>query len=395
MYFMIKTLYLLTLTTILTSCHVGRFFIYNFADTNDHKKFLVAELKATENAFHFYETENNNNFNIPEKLTYKDKNYSFEEFLEKNKTLGLLVIRNDSILYENYFKHLDQEKIHPSFSVAKSYVSALMGIAIDEGFIKNVNESITTYMPELSDDFKPITIEHVLNMRSGIHFDESYINPFGDVAKYYYGRNLNKYLGKMKIEGPPDEKFHYSSGNTQVLGRIIENAVGKPLQEYFYEKIWQPLNMEYDASWSVDSKKHNTPKAFCCLNATARDFAKFGKLYLNNGNFNGKELIPENWIEQSLDSAQARKNNFMYSYQWWRIRNFKELKNQKEEGLLIYPDQNGKKYVCSLDQAYLAKGLLGQFIYINPEKNIVIVRLGSDYGKVQWDSFFQEISRLN
>lgn len=233
-------------------------------------------------------------------------------------------------------------------------------------------------------------------MRSGIKFNESYLNPLGDAAKYYYGRNLNKYLGKLKVESPPDEKFHYSSGNTQVLGRIIENATGKSLQNYMYEKIWAPLNMEYDASWSVDSKKNNTAKAFCCLNATMRDFAKFGKLYLNNGIFEGKQIVPEDWIEQSLDQVQARKNNFIYSYQWWRSQDLFEYKNEPlKENEFIINGPNNKKYVRKLLTAYSAKGFLGQYIYINPEKNIIIVRLGSNYGNDDWEHLFYEISRLN
>ena len=139
--------------SFLTSCHVGRFFIYNFADKNDHRKFPSVEFKAKEDHFSFHDVENSTRLNTPKKFTIKDKSNSFEEFLKKSKTLGFMVIRNDSILYETYFKNLEKDKIHPSFSAAKSYVSALMGIAIEEGCIKGVDDPITTYLPELGSEF--------------------------------------------------------------------------------------------------------------------------------------------------------------------------------------------------------------------------------------------------
>ena len=380
---------------LLTSCHVGRFFIYNFADTKDHKKFSKVDFEASKTPFQFYECKNQKVV-LPQNFKHKDKNYSFDEFLIKNKTLGFLVIRNDTILYENYFKRLDKDKIHPSFSVAKSYVSAIVGIAINEGFIKNVNESITNYLPELGDDFKPITIEHLLNMRSGIRFSEGYFNPFGDVAKYYYGRNLNKYISKLEVYCQPDKKFYYSSVNTQLLALIVENATKESFQNYFYEKLWSPLGMESEATWSIDSKKNNTVKAFCCLNATARDFAKFGKLYLQKGNYGGKQIVPESWVNQSLSPSQAKKNRYMYSYQWWRSRDLFEYKNESlPENSTLVNGPNNQKYYFQLMNSYSANGFLGQYLYINPDKNIIIVRLGSKDKDAPWEKLFYDISNLN
>lgn len=360
-----STLFFLFTAMAFTSCHVGRFFIYNFAGINDHKKFPKGDIAKPEQSFHFYQADTGK-FKLPKSWTMKGKSMSFERLLEKSKTVAFLVIRNDSIYYEQYMNNYGRESIVASFSMAKSYVSALMGIAISEGYIKNVQEPIVNYIPELNKNkFGNVTIEQVLNMQSGIYFNESYINPFGDVAKYYYGTNLKKYITKLKVKNEPGKEFEYISLNTQLLGIAIENATKKPLHQYLEEKIWLPMGMEYDASWSVDNKKHGTTKAFCCLNARARDFAKFGRLYLNNGNWNGKQIVPAEWVKKSTEN-----NKTGYSYQWW-----------------LLPTETGTDYE--------AHGILGQYIYVCPEKNIIIVRLGKKEGKLYWDQLFRMIAEKN
>jgi CubicO group peptidase (beta-lactamase class C family) len=214
--------------------------------------------------------------------------------------VAFLVIRNDSILYQWYRPGRDASMIVPSFSMAKSYVSALVGIAIGEGAIKNAGEPITNYLDYLDKNkFSKITIQHLLDMQSGLHSIENYYNPFGDVAKYYYGRKLKKYTRRLKIKEEPGKNFEYISLNTQLLGLIVEKATGKSLTEYLQEKIWSQIGTEFDAGWSIDSKKYHTEKAFCCINARARDFAKFGRLYLRKGNWNGRQIVPEAWVEAS------------------------------------------------------------------------------------------------
>nr|NQU90559.1 serine hydrolase [Bacteroidota bacterium] len=215
--------------------------------------------------------------------------------------------------------------------------------------------------------FENIRLEDLLNMRSGIKFNEGYSNPFADMAKYYYGRNLNKYIGKIKIEEKPDISYNYIGVNTQLLGMALERATGKKMNVYLEEKIWKPLGMEYDASWSVDSKKHQQIKAFCCINARAKDFAKFGRLYLNHGKMNGKTILPKDWVKKSTSIINDSKDSqgHPYTYQW-RV---------KEDG------------------AIYAKGVLGQYIYIFPEKNIIIVRLGKKATDVKWPMLFEELCR--
>ncbi len=362
--------------SLFCSCHVVRFFIYNFADIRDYKKFPKIAISKQGQPFVFTAKDDKDSVKLPATITVKKREYSFQPFLDKTKTVAFIVIRNDTVLYQYYGQGYTESSIVPSFSMAKSFVSMLLGIAIDEGAIKDVHEPITKYLPELTaPGFEKITIEDLLNMRSGIRFNEGYLNPFGDVAKYYYGVNLNKYITKLKTETAPDQGFKYKSVNSQLLAMIVERAVHKHLADYMEEKVWRYLGAEYDASWSIDSKKDSEVKGFCCFNARARDFAKIGRLYLHNGNWNGKQIISEKWVKKSLDAKN--KNGGFYSYQWWHT---------------LDRNANGS---AAISGDFFADGLLDQFIYVYPEKNIVIVRLGKKEGLHAWPALMKEIARAN
>jgi CubicO group peptidase (beta-lactamase class C family) len=385
---------LFSVMLLLSSCSIARFFYWNFADINDYKKFRYLEVSKPETPFLFKKSSQGLSFDT---ISYDGTIYKFDDFFEKNKCTAFMIIKDDSILYEKYFLGRDQSSYVPSFSAAKSFVSALVGIAIEEGSIKSVQDPITDYIPELKNNderFSKITIEHLLNMRSGILFKESYFNPFGNVAKSYYGLNLLGQLKKLKIKNDPDVDFEYISENTQILAFIVERATGKKLPEYLQEKIWQPLGMEYDATWSIDSKKHKEAKAFCCLNAVARDYAKFGRLYLNGGNWNGKQIVPEAWVKKSTTIDDNSKDLF-YSYQWWHNVEYKKTDDTtglsaKEKERLI--SRLGKTYLRIPMNDFFADGLLGQFIYVYPEKNVIIVRLGKA-SKVFWPKLFNKIAK--
>ena len=353
---------LMIITSILlTSCQLGRFVFYNFADIKDHKKFQSRPLTANASSFHFQTT---NKGKFPKELN----NIPFDKYLEDNKTVAFLIIKNDTIQYEKYFKGYDKESIVPSFSMAKSVTSILIGCAIDEGLIKSVDEPITNYIPELTKNgFDKVTIKHLLQMTSGIKFNESYVNPFGDAASFYYGLNLRKEIGKIKLKTEPGKKFEYVSGNTQLLGLVLERSLKeKTITSYLQDKIWTPLEMEYDASWSIDRKKNGLEKTFCCLNARARDFAKIGRLYKNKGNWNGKQIVSQKWVEEStkLDTSEGSAN--FYQYQWW----------------LPTPNED-----------FMAEGILGQFVYVNPSKDLIIVRLGKKEGKADWWTIFTSLAK--
>lgn len=350
---------------LFSSCKIGRFFIYNFADINDHKKFPARSLQASPTPFQFKDGKNTY---VEPILTMKTGGQiSLNKLNEEHNTVAFLIIRNDSVLFENYYAGYTRQQLVPSFSVAKSFTSALIGCAIDDGLIKSVNEPITNYIPELKENgFDKVSIRHVLLMTSGLDFNESYYNPFGDAATFYYGRTLRKSIAKMKLEEEPGTDFEYQSGNTQLLGLILERALKtKTVTQYLQEKIWTPLQMETPASWSIDKKKDGLEKTFCCINSTAIDFAKFGRLFLNKGNWNGKQLISSTWVEESTKLDTTDGSVPYYQYQWWSAR----------------PGED-----------FFAEGILGQFIYVYPKKNLIIVRLGSSYGNVSWRSVFVKLA---
>ncbi len=347
------------------SCKVSRFVVYNYADINDYKKFPSHQLHSEGPKFVFTSTDHGK---TPKKINIEGKQgIPFESYLEENNTVAFLVIRNDTIQYEKYFKGYDQTSIVPSFSMAKSITSILIGCAIDDGLIKSVQEPITNYIPELKKNgFEKVTIEHLLQMTSGIKFNEGYSNPFGQVATFYYGRNLRKGLLKLRLKREPGTAFEYVSGNPQLLGLILERVLkGKTVTQYLQDKLWKPLGMEYDASWSTDRKKNGLEKTFCCINARARDFAKIGRLYLNKGNWNGKQIVSESWVKASTRIDTANGSTRYYQYQWW------------------LPTQTGD---------FMAQGILGQYVYVNPSKNLIIVRLGKNTGKADWTDVFVGLS---
>ncbi|MEL1244153.1 serine hydrolase [Flavobacterium sp. DGU11] len=351
---------LISTTTLLTSCTIGRFAYYNFANITDHKIFPSRTAKADSVKFHYAVSKNPR---APKKLTIRNKETSFDDYLKGSNTVAFIIIKNDSIQYEKYFNGYNEESVVASFSMAKSVTSILIGCALDDGLIKSTDEPMVNYIPELNHDgLEKVTIKDLLDMKSGIHFNESYVNPFGDAATYYYGRNLRRSMYNRKMAHAPGGDFEYSSGDTQLLGFVLERALkGKTITSYLEEKLWKPLGMEYDATWSLDKEKDGLEKTFCCINARARDFAKIGRLYLNNGKWNGKQIVSSQWVKESTTSIPGSEG---YTNQWW----------------------------LNSDGSYLAKGILGQYIYVNPAKNLIIVRLGKNHGNTDWDGLFDSLA---
>lgn len=358
--------FLLAISGLFMPKHILRYFYWNFADIHDHEKFprlavgnnpeQISRLMFASEAFQF---------ELPGAYQNQEAD-NFEEFLENHESVAFIVIHDDSIIYENYFDGFNDNSIIPSFSVSKSFVSALTGIAIDEGYIYSTQQPITFFLKELGADFDAITIEHLLNMQSGIKFNEGYSNPMADMAKYYYGTDLKSYIKDLSIEEAPGVHYNYKSINTLLLGLIVERATNTKLSTYLERKIWKPAGMESKASWSIDSEVNQTIKSFCCINAVARDYARFGLIYLHGGYWNNQQIVPGAWVDSSTQIINDSRDsqNYPYTYQWRVL-------------------ENG---------AFFAKGILGQYIFVFPEKNLVFVRLGKAYAGVDWAGFCNELS---
>ena len=357
---------LIAVSLLFSSCKLSRLVYYNYANITDHEIFPSRPLHNDSTKFQFAATDNPK---APKKLTIKDKEIPFGEFLAQQNTVAFLIIKNDTIQYEDYFNEYSRESIVASFSMAKSVTSILIGCVIDDKLIVSVDEPVIKYVPELKKNGfdEKLTIKHLLQMKSGIKFNESYTNPFGDAATYYYGTNLRRAIRKMKPLHEPGKSFEYSSGDTQLLGLVLERALkDRTITSYLQEKIWTPLGMEYDASWSLDRKKNGLEKTYCCINARARDFAKIGRLYLNKGNWNGKQIVSKSWVEESTHADSGLNDVDYYKYQWW------------------LPTTTGD---------FMAEGILGQYIYVNPSKNVIIVRLGENEGNTNWEGIFTSIAK--
>ena len=271
--------------------------------------------------------------------------------LEKNKSIAFTVIQKDSILYETYWDIGSRTSRTNSFSMAKSVVAMLIGVAIQDGYIESIDQKITDFIPEYDrpgDHFNAeVTIKHLLTMSSGMDWNEDYYNPFGVTAEAYFTKNLNDLMLRIDFTEKPGEKWHYQSGSTQLMGLIIERSTGTSLSAYLSEKLWQPINATGQAEWMID-KQGGVEKAYCCINSNALDFARFGQLYLDKGNWNGVQLIDSSFVEASL-SADLEAH---YGYSWW-----------------LYETQY--KY-----PVYTMRGVNGQYVIVVPALELVAVRLG-------------------
>jgi CubicO group peptidase (beta-lactamase class C family) len=340
--------------------------VYLFPDIDDSRRFPSNILHGSNHPFTFYKGTVGNN-NIPKSAVVNGRVISFEDFLLINNTVAYLIIKEDTIVYEKYFMGKDSSSNIPSFSMASAYTSALIGCALADGYIQSVDEPITNYLPELRlNGFDSITIKHLLQSTSGIKFKESYNDVFSDFYKLYYGNNAKKYMKDFYLMEKPGTVFRFQSGNVQLLGWILQRALkDESITHYLDRRIWFSLDPQFDGSWSLDKEQEGLEKTFCCLNAAARDFAKLGRLYLNKGMWQQKQIIPTDWVNESLIPSTSEGASEGFKYQWW-LRN-----------------KNG-------EQAFMTTGHLGQYIYVYPSKKLIIVRLGKGYGNVNWPRLFYD-----
>jgi len=298
---------------------------------------------------------------------------SVDTFLRGTDTLAFVVVHDDQLVYERYFEGSDRQSLQTSFSVAKSFVSTLVGIAIDEGLIGSVSEPVTEYVPQLAtrdSRFERITLHDLLTMSSGIRYEEHSLPlPWGDDVNTYYGTDLRDLaLNATEIERSPGREWVYNNYNPLLIGLVLERATGMSVSEYMSTRLWRPLGAQFDASWSLDSESSGFEKMESGLNAAPVDYARFGELFLHGGKWNGKRIVSERWVREAtaLDATADPAAN--YQDFWW-----------------VDTERAGRFY---------ALGNFGQYIYVAPDADTVIVRNGRDWGvdNDTWVATFRQVA---
>ncbi|WAC01164.1 serine hydrolase [Lacinutrix neustonica] len=263
-------------------------------------------------------------------------------------TVAYVIIKNDSIWFEKYYDDYNERSKSNSFSMAKSYVSGLLGKAIMDGDIESLEQPVCDFLPAFCDGLAAkMTVGDLSSMSSGTNWDEAYYSPLSITTRAYFDDDLAKVMNGLKVVTEPGKAFKYASGDTQMLAMVIEKATGKKMYDYLAESFWKPLGAEHPTLWQVDSDEHDLVKAYCCIASNAKDFARFGKLYKDHGQWNGEQVLDSTFVAKSLKPRFSP----MYGYGWW-------LKTHQ-----------GKDFK-------MMRGHLGQYVIVQPEDNIIIVRLG-------------------
>jgi CubicO group peptidase (beta-lactamase class C family) len=312
-------------------------------------------------------------FEPPTPPSGADDDGAFDEFLRETGTLGFLVLDDDRLVYERYFGGADRQTRQTSFSVAKSFVSTLIGIAIDDGLIGSVTDPVTEYVPELAERdarFERITLRDLLTMSSGMRYQEQELPlPWGDDVDTYYGTDLRDLaLSATHIVRPPGQEWLYNNYNPLLLGLVLERATGTSVSDYMATELWQPLGAEADATWNLDSEGSGFEKMESGLNATPVDYARFGELFLQGGELDGARIVSEDWVREATAADVTKDPAGHYQYFWWVDT--------------LRPDR------------FYALGNFGQYIYVAPDAGTVIVRNGRDWGVENdtWLSVFREVA---
>jgi CubicO group peptidase (beta-lactamase class C family) len=303
---------------------------------------------------------------LPARYLYLGEERETEAFLARTETTGLVVLRGDTLVHEQYRSGWSEASRATSWSVAKSVVSALVGIALGEGRIESLDDPVTRYVPELvGSGYDGVPLRHLLTMSSGVDFDEGYDSTFSDINWIFVrsmalGRPMLDYYSGLERGRDPGVYNEYASSDTGVLALVLARATGVSPAEYLETRLWQPAGMESDAFWNTD--RSGAEIGFCCLNAVLRDWARFGLLYLENGMRDGSRILPEDWVARSVEPEaphlQPGPNpdshwTFGYGYKWW-------IPEDREDG------------------EFTAIGIYGQYIYVNPARGVIVVKSGTD-----------------
>ena len=269
---------------------------------------------------------------------------------ESQGTVAYVIIKNDSLIYEAYYDNYSENSKSNSFSMAKSYVCGLLGKAIMEGYIENLEQPVGDFFPQYLEGLSSkVTVGDLASMASGSSWKENYYWPINITAKAYYGKELEETIFGVSTVKTPGQSFEYSSGDTQLLAMVIEKATGKKIYNYLSESLWIPLESENDALWQLDSEANGLVKAYCCIASNAKDFARLGKLYKDFGRWKGTQILDSAFVAKSI--KPRFKDSPQYGYGFW-------LKAQNDKSF------------------FMMEGHLGQCVVVSPSDNLIVVRLG-------------------
>ena len=265
-------------------------------------------------------------------------------------TVAYLIIKNDSIWHEKYYQGYKKDSYSNSFSMAKSIVSATMGKAIQNGYFESIDDKVSSYVNGYSDGLaEKLTIGDLSSMASGLDWNESYTDVFGVTARSYISSELNELIKSRAIVEEPGKSFKYYSASTQLLSMVIEEATQNKISTLVQDWFLEPLGFENNSLWQIDGKKNNTVKAYCCFNSNARDFARFGKLYKDFGKWNGVQILDSSFVAKSIKPRFKKSPEYGYGFWLGKINE---------------------------NDFFAMRGILGQYVIVVPERNIIVVRLG-------------------
>lgn len=318
--------------------------VYNYVNIDDHTLFTQREIPA--GTPRPWPLSVRYNLCKPDTAAWKE--------LTTQRSVAYLVIHRDSLLFEAYWDGYSDSSFSNSFSMSKSVVGVLTGIALKEGLIKDLDQRVDEFIPEYTQDPKgALTLRQLLTMSAALSWDEAYASLFSVTTEAYYGRDLKKLMDRLEVVGIPGKEYNYQGGATQLLAMVLMRASGRNLSDYCSEKLWKPIGAEHAAGWSLDHEA-GMEKASCCIYSNARDFARIGALYMHQGNAFGRQLLDTAFVQESVRPApllNKGKPNDEYGFQWW-----------------IDTIEGERIFYC--------RGILGQYIVVIPDKEIIMVRLG-------------------
>ncbi|MEC4051413.1 serine hydrolase [Myroides odoratimimus] len=336
----VALMYIFKVDYLFTAVRTIYFNGYKTAFLDDYKYFPTREIK--------------NDVGQPWAFT-KDYNTikasdNLENTHKELESIAYLVIKNDSIFYEAYYDGYGKDSYTNSFSMAKSIVSAALGKALQRVEIKSLDQKVIEFLPELKGKYKDeVTVGDLSSMASGLDWDEAYYSPFSVVTRAYFDKDLRNVMLGLEIKDKPGQEFIYKSGDTELLTMVLEKATGKYMTDYISEYFWKPMGAENPALWQLDHEGDGVEKSYCCFTSNARDFARFGKLYKDEGLWNGDKILDSAFIRKSI--TPRFKDAPEYGYGWWLV------------------NHKGQDF-------FYMRGHLGQFVIVSPKDNVIIVRLG-------------------